>query len=284
MNVPTYSIDVVVPPVTAGLKEVRGHYIKYQHQELRDLVVFLEQQTGRKLNSDRLWEAIRLGDETWRMWYEVDRLRSAVPCPMPSEDHYNAMVPGFFYCGTPEALTFYQELYQEVRSRVDNKVGVIPEEKYRLLFGGGLPPWHTMWIFNYFESLGAVFVIENAYRLWDPVEVPEHVKDPLEYIAWRHFLRATQRYDEARKRSGNPTVERLLGFIEDYGIDGVMFHATRSCRATTIGQIHWKNLLQRYVSIPAMQLTSDIVDVRDYSETQWKAQIDGFVDMMHRAR
>jgi len=278
MNVPTYCYDVVTPPVTADLNKVAAYYVRYQHEQLKGLVGFLEQQTGRKLDTDRLWETIRLGDETWRTWYEVDQLRRAVPGPMPSEDHYNAMVPGMYYSGTPEALAFYQDLKEEVKTRVENKVGVIPDEKHRLLFGGGLPPWHTMWIFNYFESLRAVFVIENAYRGFDPVEVPGNIRDPVEYIAWRAFLRLTQRFEQARSRSGNPTVERILDLIQDYAIDGVLFHATRSCRATTIGQRHWKNLLQRYVSTPSLQLTSDIVDVRDYSEAQWKAEINAFVE------
>ena len=264
--------------MTADLSAVQGYYIKYQTDQLRRLIQFLEQQTNRKLDPERLWQTIKLGDATWQAWYDVDQLRKAVPGPMPSEDHYNAMVPGMYYCGTPDALAFYEELKQELRNRVEHKTGVIPNEKYRILFGGGLPPWHTMWMFNYFESLGAVFVIENAYRIWDPVEVPSTVKDPVEYIAWRVFLRKTQRFDKARQRSGNPTVERLLDYIRDYKIDGVVFHATRSCRATTIGQIHWKNLLKQYTTIPAIQLTSDIVDVRDYSEAQWKAQINAFVD------
>lgn len=278
MTVPTFAMDVVTPPVTADLKEVRDYYVRYQHEQLKGLVEFLERHTRRKLDTDRLWEAIRLGDETWRVWYEVDRLRRAIPGPMPSEDHYNAMVPAYYYCGIPEALAFYQELRDEVRDRVQNKVGVIPEEKYRILFGGGLPPWHTMWMFNYFETLGAVFVIENAYRAYDPVEVPSHIKDPLEHIAWRSFLRTTQKFEEAKRRSGSPTVERLLELVDDYAIDGVVFHATRSCRATTVGQLHWKSLLRQYVDIPTVQLTSDVVDIRDYSEAQWKAEINAFVE------
>lgn len=280
MNVPTYNFDVVTPPVTANLNEVRDYYIRYQSRQLKGLVEFIEQHTKTKLNTDRLWQAIKLGDETWQAWYEVDRLRRAIPGPMPSEDHYNAMVPAQFYCGTHEALIFYQELLAEVKTRVKSGTGVIPDEKYRLLFGGGLPPWHTMWMFNYFESLGAVFVIENAYRGYDPVEVPRHVKDPIEYIAWRSFLRVTQKFEAAKRRSGSPTVERLLELINDYSIDGVLFHATMSCRATTIGQRHWKNLLQKYVDIPSIQLTSDVVDIRDYSESQWKSEINAFLEIV----
>lgn len=286
MDVPTYSFDVVKPPVDADLKEVADYYIKYQFEQLKGLVSFLERQTGKPLDRDRLWETIRRGDEVWRLWYEVDQLRRAVPSPMPSEDHFNIMVPAHFLCGTYEAVAFFRELYDEVKNRVDNKVGVIPDEKYRLLYGGGLPPWHTMWMFNYFESMGAVFVIENVYRIYDPVEVPARIKDPIEYIAWRSFLRRTQRFDKAKQRSGSPIVEHLLEFIDDYKIDGVVFHACRSCRATTLGQVHYKNLLQRYTDIPSMQLVSDMVDLRDYSEAQWKAQIAAFVEAVaaHKAR
>lgn len=280
VDVPSYSIDVVAPPVQADLRAVRDYYIRYQEEQFRGLVAFLERQTGKKLNEDKLWETIRLGDEAWRLWYEIDRLRVARPCPMPAQDHFSIMVAGHYFCGTQVAVDFYQTLYDEVQAKVIQGQGVIPEEKYRLLYGGGLPPWHTLWIFNYFESFGAVFVIENVYRGYDPVEVPAHVKDPITYLAWRAFLRFTQRHEQARRHSNHHVVERLWELINDYAIDGVVFHACRSCRATTIGQLHLKNLLSQYTDIPMMQLVSDMVDLRDYSEAQWKAQIGAFIDAL----
>jgi len=280
MDVPTYGIDVVMPPVFSDLNEVRDYYIQYQGEQLRGLIRFLEEQTNKKIDKERLWETIRLGDEAWRLWYEIDRMRVAVPSPMPTQDHFNVMVPAYYYCGTKEAVDFFNDLYAEVKYRVENKLGVIPNEKYRILYGGGLPPWHTLWIFNYFENFGAVFVIENVYRAYDPVEVPSHVKDPVQYLAWRTFLRVTQRHEKAKANSGNSAVERLLEMIDNYKIDGVVFHACRSCRATTIGQVHIKKQLSRFTDMPMMQLVSDMVDLRDYSEAQWKVQISAFIEVL----
>ncbi|MBN1380966.1 MAG: 2-hydroxyacyl-CoA dehydratase [Deltaproteobacteria bacterium] len=280
MTAPTYSIDVMHPPVHCDLNAVRDHYVQYQKVQFEGLIAFLEKQTGKPLNKDRLWETIRLGDEAWRLWYESDRLRTAKPCVMPSQDHFNVMVPAYYYSGTQEAVDYFQDLVDEVKYKVENKLAVVPDEKYRILYGGGLPPWHTMWFFNYFESFGAVFVIENQYRGFDPVEVPDHVKDPVEYLAWRAFLRYTARHEQAKANSGNPVVEKILDLIQDYDIDGVFFHACRSCRATTIGQIHTKNMLGRYSDLPMTQFVSDMVDLRDYSEAQWKAQIHAFLDAM----
>ncbi len=280
LDVPSFSIDVVAPPPLADLDQVRDHYIAYQRAQFQGLIEFLEKQTGTKLDKDRLWEVIRLGDKAWQLWYDIDRLRVAVPCPMPSQDHFSIMVAGHYYTGTQVAVDFYQKLYDEVKHKADNQMGVIENEKYRLLYGGGLPPWHTMWIFNYFESFGAVFVIENVYRGFDPVQVPSHVTDPVDFLAWRAFLRATRYHDKARANSGNTTVEKLLGMIEDYTIDGVVFHACRSCRAMTVGQTHTKSELGKQCDLPMMQLVSDMVDLRDYSEAQWKAQIGAFMDAL----
>ena len=280
MDIPTHSIDVVGPPVYDNLNAVRDYYIRYQKEQFQGLIAFLEKQTGKKMDMDRLWETIRLSDEAWRLWYEIDRARVAIPSPMPSQDHFSVMVAAFYYAGTQVAVDFYQSLYDEVKLKVKNGIGVIPDEKYRILYGGGLPPWHTLWIFNYFESFGAVFVGENVYRGYDPVEVPSHIKDPVEFLAWRTFLRFTQRHEKAKANSGNPAVEKLLEMIDDYKIDGVVFHACRSCRATTIGQVHIKNLLGTYTDIPMMQLVSDMVDLRDYSEAQWKAQIGAFIEAL----
>lgn len=280
LDVPHHSIDVVKPPLHADLKEARNHYVRYQQAQFTELIAFLEKHTGKKLDKERLWETLRLGDEANALWYETDRLRVAVPSPMPSQDRFSIMVPAYYYSGTQEAVDFYRELYEEVKYRVENKIGSAGEQRYRILYGGGLPPWHTLWIFNYFESFGAAFVMENVYRAQEPIEVPSHVKDPVEYLAWRTFLRLTAYHEKAKANSGNIEVERLLDIIRDYGIDGVVFHACRSCRATTLGQIHTKNRLSQLTDMPMTQLVSDMVDLRDYSEAQWKAQIGAFMDAL----
>ena len=228
----------------------------------------------------RLEETIAIGEETMRMAWECYQLRRAIPCPMPSQDHFSAFVPKHFRLGTREALDFYKELYAEVKHRADNKMSTVPEEKYRMLWGGGLPPWHTLGIFNYFESKGAVFVIETAYRPWEPVEIPKAVTDPLEFLAWRYFKRITYRYEKARKNGVDPSVQLLLDYIDDYHIDGMMMHQTATCRASTIGQIHHKNMVQEHVKIPTMFMESDIVDVRAYSEADTKMRVDALVETM----
>jgi benzoyl-CoA reductase/2-hydroxyglutaryl-CoA dehydratase subunit BcrC/BadD/HgdB len=286
-HVPLFNFDIVAPPVDADLGEVKNYYVKYQTEQFKELVKFLEKQTGKKMDITGLSEIIKYSESTMKAWYESYLLRAAIPCPMGSGDHFTAFVPAFFMLGTKEAMDFYYELYQELRYRVDNKMGVVSEEKYRLLWASGLPPWHTMWMFNYFEDKGAVFVRETsqAYYPWDPFEVPVSLDDPLRYLAYRSFLRLTHKYEEAkRNKSWHGVAELLMEFIRDYKLDGMVMHASKSCRTTTIGQIHLKDVIQGRMDIPALQLTSDIVDIRDFSEAEWKAKIDAFIEALENSK
>jgi benzoyl-CoA reductase/2-hydroxyglutaryl-CoA dehydratase subunit BcrC/BadD/HgdB len=283
-NTPIYAMDVVIPSVDADMNEVREYYVKYQTEQFKGLVDFLEKQTKKKLDYDKLSDVIDTTDETYRIWWECYQLRKAIPCPMPSEDHFNAFVPGLFEAGKKETVDFYRELYTEIEQRVQNKTGVIDEEKYRLLWAGGLPPWHNMWIFNYFESHGAVFVIETMYKPPDPAKIPVIVTNPLERLAWRSILRWTEKHEKARQRSHNPEVEMILDMVDDYKIDGMVTHASKSCRASSMGQMFFMDLVKTYVKVPSLQLTSDLVDAREYSQTQWLIQIGTFLETVNSAK
>lgn len=277
-DTPIYCHDVVIPSADANYKEVTPYHIAYQVKQLRGLIEFLEAQTGKKMDYDKLSEHVNIADKTAMVWWESDQLRKAIPSPMPSQDHFNIFVPGVFRMGEQPTLEFYQELYAEIKERVDNKIGVIEDEKYRLMWAGGLPPWHTMWMFNHFESMGAVCAIENAYMHWEPHHIPKGIDDPIEHIATRNYRLMTNNFEEAQKNSGNPTVEKLLKLAKEYKIDGMVMHGSRSCRAMTIGQMHLNATIQKHINLPFLGLVSDIVDLRDYSEAQWRMQIDSFME------
>lgn len=278
MDAPIFCHDVMMPPLDVDASEAQGYYVSYLTSQLRGVVEFLERKSGKKLDPERLWEAIKLSDEADALRWDAYQLRKAIPCPMPSEDHFSIMVPALFLRGTIEARDFFRDLLAELRHRVSNKLGSIPDEKMRFIWGGGLPPWHTMWIYNYFGSLGAVFVAETSYRPFEIVQVPVSVKDPVEYLATRHYLRETIRYAKAKRNSGHSDVEFLLELVEGYSADGMVMHVSRSCRASSVGQLNKKYLVNKHLPVPTLQLTSDVVDVRDYSEADWKMRIDAFVE------
>ncbi len=296
---PPYEDDI-------DLKEVEGYYVKYIVDELKELVEFLERELGRKMDWERLSELVELTDRTWDMYFDAYELCRNVPTPMDAGDMMNTMVPSVFMMGTQEAYDFYKDLYEELKYKVEHKIGVVEEEKYRLMWGGGLPSWFALADFNYFNSKGAVFPVELAYRLFeriDHLDLPK-VSDPLEHIAWRWIRFWTHWYDKAKKRPGShPDVERIIQYIEEYKIDGIVMHEAYSCRSWHVGLIWKLNLLAKiyrpipvlilgeggrkervYRELPSLILESDIVDISSYSEADTHARIDAFIETLEAVK
>jgi len=287
MDVPYHAFDTPNPPMYyASRPDIREQYTKYNLSQLRGLVAFMEERVGKKMDWDKLDEIVRRGEKTYQLWYDAYMMAGrAVPCPFPAEDSFNCFVPAFFCMGEESALDFYQGLYDEIKYKVDNKIGSIPEEKYRLLWAGGLPPWHTMQIFNYVEERGAVFCFQAVYLPFPPADLPDRVTDPLERLIYGRYDMYIRRAERDRELGlfgecnfvgmGNPVY-----FVDDFNVDGVVMHWLRSCRGTTIGQIYSKNLTEEYSNVPTLFLESDMCDVRDYFEADWKMKLNALFETL----
>jgi benzoyl-CoA reductase/2-hydroxyglutaryl-CoA dehydratase subunit BcrC/BadD/HgdB len=291
-DVPIYDVGLPWPLYEDDYdyRDVQGYYVKYIVTELKGLVEFLEKHTQRKMDWERLSEIIDLSDRTWNLIWEAYELRRAVPTPMGTGDAMNTMVPMVFMMGTQEAYDYYKDLYDELKAKIARKEGVIPDEKYRLLWGGGLPSWFALSDFNYFNSKGAVFPVETTYRMVEAlynfdIDLSK-ITDPLEHLAWRWLKFWTYWHDRARQRPGShPDVERLIKYIEDYKIDGIVMHEAFSCRSWHPGLIWQLNLLKKvYRDIPSLVLESDIVDISSYNEADTRARIDAFIDALEAVK
>jgi len=289
-DVPVYVGGLYWPPYDKNMdhREVEKYYVKYAVEELRGAIKFIEKHTHRKMDWDRLSELVDLVDRTWNIFIETYELRKAVPTPMDTGDAMNTMVPFAFMLGTQEAYHFYQDLNSELKQKIEKKEGVATEEKYRLLWGAGLPSWFALTDFQYFNSKGATFPVERTYREAEPIyrlDLPK-VNDPLERIAWRWVKYWTHWYDRARQRPGSsPEVERLIEYIEDYQIDGVVFHEAFSCRTWHAGILLQAEILKKvYREIPVLILESDIVDISSYNEADIHHRIDAFIEILEAAK
>jgi benzoyl-CoA reductase/2-hydroxyglutaryl-CoA dehydratase subunit BcrC/BadD/HgdB len=303
-DVPIYNIDLPYPLFEKDTdhRAMWGYYHRYIVEEYRGLVAFLEEHTGKKMDYDRLEELVDLSDRTWDLIHETYEMRRAVPCPMGTGDAMNTMVPMSFMMATQEAYDFYLDLNRELKEKIERKEGVVEDEKYRLLWGGGLPSWFALQDFNYFNSKGAVFPAETTYRMVLPIEEMDLPKtsDPIEHLAWRWLGFWTYWYDKARKRPGSePDVERLIHYIEDYRIDGVVMHEAFSCRTWHVGliwQLHQLAKIYRPIPVfsagagrkkeegkrelPSLVLESDIIDISSYSEVDTRNRIDAFIETL----
>lgn len=291
-QVPVHSFDPLSPPWDADLNDprVEKHYVEQLRRDLQGQVAFLEEQTGKKLEKDRLRNIMKLSQEALWYWYQVLQMRRAVPAPMGSTDYFIAIIPQMYMLGEKEAVDFYREMFHEVRKRVELGEGVVDEENYRLIFFG-LPPWYNLGMFNYLESQGAVVVYESVYNVgeWRELEL----NDPLEALVqrtWKKAYRAWQRGAETMPETcelsavGNFTGSNLLEELaREFKLDGAICHQTRSCRALSFGHVHTRNRLAE-LGIPSLIFESDMADPRHWSDAQVKTRLHAFLEVAGREK
>jgi benzoyl-CoA reductase/2-hydroxyglutaryl-CoA dehydratase subunit BcrC/BadD/HgdB len=289
-DVPVFVGGMYYPPFdpTVDHHEQEKFYVKYATEELHECVRFCEKHTGKKMDWGRLEAIVDLSDKTWDLFVDTYDLRKAMPTPMDTGDAMNTMVPITFMLGTQEAYDFYLELNEELKEKISEKKGVADEEKYRLAWGAGLPSWFALGDFQYCNEKGAVFPAETTYRVAEKLsrlDLPK-TSDPLEHIAWRFIRYYTHWYDKARKRPGSiPKVERIIELIEDYKLDGVVFHSAFSCRSWHAGIIMQAETLKRvYGDIPTLIMEGDIVDISAYNEVDTHNRIDAFIEALAAAK
>lgn len=286
-NVPVFNIDPVSPPYDIDINDPRieEHYVTQLRKDLRSLVEFLEKQTGRELDMTRLRQIMDNSHKAHDLWFKTLEMRKNRPCPMGAVDYFSSIVPQIFMLGEEETIGYYQAIHDEVKQRVEEGKGVIEKEKYRL-FWNGLPPWFNLGLFNYLENLGAVVVTEASYYCGPPMELD--INDPLEALVQRTWKTACWHHkngSEVLIDICNPAVvcfvgtKKLVDWVDEYHLTGALMNRTSSCRVTSIGQIHQKNIL-RELGIPTLIIESDMADPRCWSDAKIKTQVEAFLESM----
>ncbi|MBS4023934.1 MAG: 2-hydroxyacyl-CoA dehydratase [Dethiobacter sp.] len=290
-DVPIFSTDPMSPPFDIDVNDPRvaEHYTQQYSADINAQIAFLEKHTGKIFDPDRFRTIMANSQKAIKIWHEILDMRKAKPCPMGAGDYFSAIIPQMYMLGEEETINYYQAIHDEVKKRVENGIGVIANEKYRL-FWTGLPPWFNLGLFNYLESLGAVVVIEASYYCGPMEEV--NLDDPLEGLVqriwkktcWRHSRRTEAAPEVCNHGVFGPLGSLgLLNWVKEYDLDGALMHRNRSCRATSLGQVHYSNVLNE-VGIPTLILESDMADPRAWSDSRIKAQVEAFLEVIDNSR
>jgi len=273
LKCPLFLLDAPYNVSGAGSENLENYLIEQYVSQLEELIVFLEKQTSIKLDKKKLQETLRLSDRTSMLWSQIQDYRKTIPTPMDARDAFSAVF--FMLCipGTRMAVDFYERLREEVRQRAENKVGVIVDEKYRLIWDN-LPLWFNLQIFEHLNGLGAVVVAETFSHVWmgrlDPSK-------PLESLA-RKYLQNFANAGIGRK------VNLVIKLIKDFSANGVILPTNWGCRMMSVNETIVKDAVYEKLGIPSLILDVDSSDWRNYNEALVKAKIEGFLEILSQKR
>lgn len=278
LDAPVWPVELPHPGVEESqMPGVREKSIKFMVKELKKLVTFMEHLTDKKMDWAKLEEIANDLIEINRIWYEINEFRKARPCPMHSRDFWSCMNASLYPAGdTKVSLKLYQDMYDEVKDRVANKVGAVENEKYRMVFGE-LPPWHALKIFDELAERGWNFVVESwAYHAPKPIEY-DKISDPLERIATQTYQWLTGYFADALKAKEymGYFAYPYLEWVRTYQCDGALFHPLLTCRTATNHLILAQDRLLNKMHVPSLIAEGDIVDLKlfDYADTMRRAVV-----------
>jgi len=162
-------------------------------------------------------------------------------------------------------------LRHEVRDRTKSNVGIIENEKYRLVWDN-LPMWFNLRFFDYLNSLGIVIVAETFSHVWAG---SLDSSKPLESLA-RKYL----------PNFANATVGRRIDLIvslaKTFDADGVVLPTNWGCRMMSIGETIVKDAVYRKLGVPSLIIDVDSSDWRNYNKAQVKTKIEAFIEMLSK--
>ncbi|HZK48154.1 MAG TPA: 2-hydroxyacyl-CoA dehydratase family protein [Thermoleophilia bacterium] len=271
-EVPTFVVDT---PLVRDQSE--GINLDYVESELRRMVAWVEGQTGRVLDLERLREVVRLSNEGKEIWSEVLDLRRARPCPITAADIFTHMFPMVALRGTPQYVAHLRALRDEIKQRVDEGFAAVEGERYRLLWDN-LPPWFDLKLFDDLAARGVNFVIDTYTQAWGPRYMgPIDEVDPLRSFAaymGAGFLNVQigRRYD------------LLAELVDLYGVDGVVFHSDRSCKPFSLVQVELRRKLQENLGIPGLLLEGDHNDQTLLDRGRAWSQLESFLEVIDGRR
>jgi benzoyl-CoA reductase subunit B len=256
----------------------------YVYHQIRDLIRVCETVTGRKFDIDRFREHLDHANHMNRDFEEVLALNAREPAP------FNAVADGTIYLGvangfrgTAEGRAYFRDLLEEMRLKVDQGIGTVRDERHRLVFVG-VPCYPIFRRFNdMFAEWGGAFV--SSTYLWfasggATLGWPYDLSRPLESFAEGVLISVRHAMD------GMFYADRALAkLIDPFGVDGVVFHAIKSCRTVSTGLADSRRALTASRDVPTLFLESDMMDRRVVSEAQLKNRIDAFFEGLEtRAR
>jgi len=247
-----------------------GHAEQYVAAQLEDLIAWVTEHTGRKLNQRKFDEALRLSNEAVTLWRQIRELCQARPSPLNAPDLFLTMAPIVVLRGSKEAVTFYRKLKAEVEERVSRGEGAIMEERYRLLWDN-IAIWFRLFrLFSLFTDAGACFVVDTYTNAWS---VSVDTDDPILGLARTYSTVYINQSLQAR-------ADLMADLVERFGVDGMVFHSNRSCKPYSLGQYEVLEEIGRRTGVPGLILEADMCDTRLYADEPIKNRIQAFLDML----
>jgi benzoyl-CoA reductase subunit B len=287
-QVPLYVLDLGIADLTEKKTQRK---IEYLTAQLFDCVEWLEHILGKKFDEERFREAFINTTLVGKLWAEICSLNKAIPAPFDQKSQYSFFAFPLLAPHRKETVELYQELRDELKWRVENKIAAVETERCRL-FHDGQPPWGFLKIFRYMEKYGAVGVggiygfSLGATWDWDKMEpaqtplergIPLDTRDDLikAYAEWyiKSYIAQNMLFSPIWK------AEVYIKTMKEWHIDGLLVHLNRGCEGWAFGQLEMRLGVVK-AGYPVLTYEGNMSDNREFDESQTLDRLEAFLQSL----
>ncbi|MBI1987145.1 MAG: 2-hydroxyacyl-CoA dehydratase [Nitrospinae bacterium] len=267
---PSFYLDY---PYLAGEEAIR-----YFKRDLERMVKFLEEQTGKKMDYDRLREVMKSSGKAHNDYLKTMQLRKATPAPFGGREAFSLMTIKIYTEGLPQTTEFFETLYRENQEKVDRGEGVLADERHRIAWFGGYPFFFTR-ITDWMEENFQTVVVGDGLCLIPNTPV-EDLSDPLECLARKNMGASYWKIT----RSFCHVAEDLGDLSKEFGIDGAVFFASLGCKQNGGQMRMFQDVWREKLGIPTLILDGDVMDPRVVSAEQMKVRLREFFPLLETSK
>ncbi len=266
-----WKVPVVGVTSFRSVGEVTEPLVTAITRQMEDLVPTLEGIAGKRLDPARLSEVVGLSRQCSDLWKACLGTAAHRPSPLTFFDSTIHMAPAVLLRGTPDAISYYELLLAELQERIAGGVAAVPGELHRL-YWEGMPMWGKLREHaSMFAQMHTCVVASTYCNSWifealDPA-------DPLRSMARASLELFIARSDGPKQRY----IERM---VEQFHVDGVLFHDCRTCPHNSNTRYGMPGRLREESGIPSVTVEGDHTDLRCYSAEQSRTSIEGFVEQL----
>ncbi len=253
------------------LEDVTKREIDLVSHQLQSLISTAEEIIGKKLDPARLEQILSLSYEGSTLWQQVLETARNKPAPLSFFDGCILMAPIVLLRGTPECITFYKDTLAELQSMVKSGVAAVPNEQVRL-YWDGMPIWGRLRsLSNLFKENNAAVVSSTYCNSW--VFEDFSPKNPLDSMAAAYTKIFINRGENAK-------LDLLKKLVNDFAIDGMIFHDSKTCFNNTNSRFGLPERVKQETGIDTLIIDGDLNDLRFFSDGQSVTRIETFVEQL----
>jgi len=249
---------------------------KYWLSEIRILKKRLEDLTGKKIKRKNLKNVIKLLHQRYDVVRDLMEIRkSEFPVILGSD--FFIVSQAAFFDDISRWIDMTKQLIEELNENIKNKKTVKPRESVRLLLSGApiiIPNFKIPLMIEMFDAFITIDeTCAGSQFMYDSVEVDEYnMLEMIDAISERYLMPSVcPCFIKAEDR-----IDKILDMIQEYKIDGVIYHTLRLCLLFDVESIKIRDTMEER-GMPFLYLNTD------YSKEdigQLRTRIEAYVEIL----